>query len=142
MAKTEDNVSTPSSHGLSAAASQRREEKDILHSYAVIMATAGGLRRSQVPGLEHILRSIVRDAVSDARFAALQEFIAIANDHRDEKWRDPALVDGVIDEIIETVRSQSKLNEPRGLSASEQPCCEAVINNPVDPTQGERGAAE
>lgn len=28
-------------------------------------------------------------------------------------------------------------HEPRGLSASEQPCCEAVINNPVDPTPGE-----
>lgn len=79
MAKTEDNVSTPSSHGLSAAASQRREE----------------------------------------------------NAHWDRCYHDLYR--------LKLEYERKWLDQPRGLSAAEPPCGEGVINNPVDPTPGERG---
>lgn len=136
MAKTEDNVSTPSSHGLSAAASQRSEGRKypicpLCGCNTIVMYSPP---REGLVGTDEGYRLYF-----EQNWAEYVDWnrahLYCCNADTDCKIEMP-IIGGLTTPVTEA-RYQVKLDEPRGLSASEQPCCEAV-NNPVDPTPGER----
>lgn len=119
----EDNGVTPSSHGLSAAASQRRE---------------GELPRAVWSGSFRILGVDIQcHTLEDGRRIidedGLSTFIDALHDPRVPDDPHPS------SELEAFKRWQAGLDQPRGLSAAEGASPERVIPNPVDPTPGERG---
>lgn len=121
---SDNGLLTSSPQGGSAAASQRREERALVRCGQCAHFVRDGrcdwyssadAKRKDRP-FAHAPFWVWSDCYSDKEQVRGNTFSAC-----------PTFVD------------REALNEPRGLSASEQPCCEAVINNPVDPTPGERG---